>query len=56
MNFVKLMFSQGPGTIGLYGCNGSNDCGYGELFDKSKNTQMHGKNQKRDSNPGSCQS
>ncbi len=56
MVFVKTVLPQGSGTLGLNTCNGSNDCGYNETFDKSKNTQVHGMNQKRDSTDGSCPS
>lgn len=37
-------------------CNGSNDCGNGSTFNKEKNKQVHGQNQVRDDNNGSCSS
>ena len=56
MNFQKKIIFDSPTDQIMRYCNGSNDCGHGENFDKVKNTQIHGQNQKRDSNGGSCPS
>lgn len=54
MNFEKQIISNYANNSVMRTCNGSNDCGYDITFDKQKNTQVHGQNQKRDSSGGSC--